>query len=83
MVAGGNIEYSVIFNKSVAQYEICFQMLDEFKNGTQFPLTTLTNPAATPTPPPPSNLILEPLVKPIYKDSIDKVEEVRSILWNL
>ena len=34
-------------------------------------------------PHPLSNLILEPLVKPIYKDSIDKVEEVRSILWNL
>jgi len=25
----------------------------------------------------------EPLVKPIYKDSIDKIEEIRSILWKL
>ena len=25
----------------------------------------------------------EPLVAPIYKDSIDKIEEIRTILWNL
>lgn len=24
----------------------------------------------------------EPLVAPIYKDSIDKIEEIRAILWN-
>ena len=83
------VDYEKCFQQSIVYYESCFSKLNQFKSGKSYQpylrgffISHKLNIFFFFLIFPPLLVIEEPLIAPLYKESIEKIEEMRTILWN-